>query len=218
MKSGHLVLAVLLILVAGAAQALEPGDSFCFEQAGVEYKVSPELLRQIAKGESGLKPNVLNRNKNGSYDYGVMQVNSSWYYDLGPEFWRLATSSTCGNIYAGAYILSDCIKRYGYTWTAVGCYHSPKQSNARAYAWKVYRAWRQFAEIGEGEEYRYLRTFSAEQNPEKAIGLSAVNQVWIARKEDHPWKDLVFISSGMDNSATGKDAAVDTRLNDGSRR
>ena len=87
------------------------------------YNISPQLLWGIAKHESGLKPDAINWNTNGTYDYGVMQINSSWSKILGKERWA-ALSDPCENIKTGAWILNQCIKDYGYGWTAVGCYNS----------------------------------------------------------------------------------------------
>ena len=57
--------------------------AFCFEEAGAEYGVSPRLLWAIAKAESGFNPAAMSVNTNGTFDYGVMQINSGWYPILG---------------------------------------------------------------------------------------------------------------------------------------
>jgi soluble lytic murein transglycosylase-like protein len=53
--------------------------AFCFEEAGFIYNVSPRLLWAIARVESGFRADAFNRNADGSYDYGLMQINSSWH-------------------------------------------------------------------------------------------------------------------------------------------
>jgi len=83
--------------------------AFCFEEAGSQYGISPQLLWSIAKTESNFNPRAINRNSNGTYDYGLMQINSSW------------------------------AKRLGKTWRAVGCYNSRTPSKGDRYAGKVYR-------------------------------------------------------------------------------
>ncbi len=115
-------------------------EAFCFDSAGLYYGVSPMLLRAIARVESSMDPDAKRLNSNGTYDVGLMQVNSSWRTLLGEGFWELAVSSPCGNVYAGAYILRLCIDRYGYSWEAVGCYHSPDPARASAYVLRVMKA------------------------------------------------------------------------------
>lgn len=109
---------VMILLMVPEASA------FCFARAGHAYKISPELLKAIARVESGLDPSALNRNRDGSYDYGLMQINSRWQEELTGN-WRYL-SNPCYNVMVGAWILKQCIHRYGYTWDAVACYHTGK--------------------------------------------------------------------------------------------
>jgi soluble lytic murein transglycosylase-like protein len=112
--------------------------AFCFNEAGNMYDISPQLLWSIAKTESNLNPKAINRNTNGSYDYGVMQINSTWAKKLGTT-WN-ALSDPCTNVKVGAWILSQCVRDYGNTWQAVGCYNSRTPSKRDRYAVKVYQA------------------------------------------------------------------------------
>lgn len=57
--------------------------AFCFQEAGQRYAVSPWLLWAIAKAESNLDPSSINRNRNGTVDVGLMQINSIWAGQLG---------------------------------------------------------------------------------------------------------------------------------------
>jgi len=49
---------------------------FCFDEAACRYNISADILYAIAKVESNFNPGAVNWNKNGSYDYGIMQINS----------------------------------------------------------------------------------------------------------------------------------------------
>jgi len=126
-------LAVALVLLASHHVC-----AFCFEEAGEKYGVSPQLLWAIAKTESCFNPSVVNYNKDGSFDYGLMQVNSSWYGALGHERW-VRLGDACYNVQVGAWILSRCVQRYGYSWTAVGCYNAFSKNKGAVYASRVYR-------------------------------------------------------------------------------
>lgn len=114
----------------------------CFVSAGNTYGVSPLVLWAIAKVESGFNPWALNRNSNGTWDVGIMQINSSWIpvlrqyglYDT-RHIWN-----PCYNIHVGAWILSECVRRHGYTWEAIGCYNARSYSKRVSYSRKVYEA------------------------------------------------------------------------------
>ncbi|MBF0558687.1 MAG: lytic transglycosylase domain-containing protein [Nitrospirae bacterium] len=113
-------------------------NAFCFQDAGQKYAISPVLLESIAKAESNFDPKAINRNKNGSVDMGLMQVNSFWIKPLGLDINKLMGDS-CYNTMAGARILRQCIDRHGYSWEAVGCYNAVSINKKKTYSWRIFR-------------------------------------------------------------------------------
>ncbi len=132
---------VALVLLALVSFAF----AYCFEEAGRYYGVSPRLLWAIAKVESNFNPRAINRNKNGTYDIGLMQINSRWLPVLkrhGLYDERLIWHP-CYNTFVGAWVLRQCINRYGNSWKAVDCYNKgSKAKETSQYVWKVYRSLR----------------------------------------------------------------------------
>ncbi|MFC7518869.1 lytic transglycosylase domain-containing protein [Herbaspirillum sp. GCM10030257] len=128
----------IAIIIAGL---FAPGSVFaCWEEAAARYRVNPYLLYAIAKTESSLNPAAINRNKNGSYDIGLMQINSSWFPTLrkyGLEEKQLY--DPCTSIHVGAWILSQNMQRLGNSWNAVGAYNSSKPDLRLKYALKIYK-------------------------------------------------------------------------------
>lgn len=133
--------AVLLMLFFSAGLVLfcSSAFAFCFEEAGKAYDINPLLLQTIAKIESNLKPDALNKNPNGTWDIGLMQVNSLWIKILGLNANELV-SNPCYNAKTGAKILRQCINKYGYTWEAVGCYNATTDYKRVRYSWKVFNS------------------------------------------------------------------------------
>lgn len=112
--------------------------AMCFDEAAELYpKVPVTWLQSIARQESGFNQAAVNRNKNGSYDVGVMQINTYWRPFVGEERWKLLTEDACYNVKVGAWVLDQCIERHGLTWKAIGCYNSPTQDHQLRYSWKV---------------------------------------------------------------------------------
>jgi soluble lytic murein transglycosylase-like protein len=122
-----------LFLHAAAAGA----QDFCFDKAGETYGINPLILRAIAKVESNFNPRAINRNTNGTYDFGVMQINSSWAGTIGMDRW-MKLGDPCENVMTGASILSDCMGKYGYSWKAIGCYNSQTPDKRDRYAMAVF--------------------------------------------------------------------------------
>jgi soluble lytic murein transglycosylase-like protein len=154
-----IIMAALLLSVAGAH-----GDPLCFDEAGAMYAIHPNILRAIAKVESNFQTRAINWNRNGTYDFGVMQINSNWAYSLGIDRWNTLGDS-CSNIKTGAMILAGCMKKYGYTWEAIGCYNSQTPDKRDRYARMVYRQLRNI----EREEHERRETPAVSRNSSDGV-------------------------------------------------
>ena len=127
-------LALALVLCASLpAQA-------CWDEAAERYQVNSALLYAIARTESGLNPLAVGRNRNGSRDIGLMQINSAWL----PTLAEYGISERdlfrpCTSIHVGAWLLARNFQRLGYTWEAVGAYNAASPGLRLVYVDKVQR-------------------------------------------------------------------------------
>lgn len=113
----------------------------CLDDAAAFQHVSVSLMRGIAQVESGMNPNAVNTNTNGTVDIGLMQINSTWLPTLAREgITRENLFDACTNAYVGAWILSQNIRQLGPNWNAIGAYNSASPDKRLAYARKVYDA------------------------------------------------------------------------------
>ncbi|WP_411193533.1 transglycosylase SLT domain-containing protein [Paraburkholderia sp. B3] len=111
------------------------------DDAAAFQHVNVNLMRGIAQVESGMKPDRINTNSNGTTDIGLMQINSSWLPVLAREgISEQSLFDPCTNAYVGAWILSENIRQFGPTWNAVGAYNAASPDKRLVYARKVYDA------------------------------------------------------------------------------
>lgn len=105
------------------------------------------LLQAIAQAESGMNAFAINRsNTNGSYDIGLMQINSIHLHRLRAKgIEREHLWNPCVNAAVGAFILQEFIARHGMTWKALAAYNtgSPRArpTAAQRYVARVSHYW-----------------------------------------------------------------------------
>lgn len=97
----------------------------CILPASQFHGVNHFVLRSILKIESGLKPGAVGKNRNGTVDVGIGQMNSMHFrelarYGIAPE----QLKDACVGTYVAAWHLSKTIARYGNTWAGIAAYHS----------------------------------------------------------------------------------------------
>ncbi|EJK1259031.1 transglycosylase SLT domain-containing protein [Salmonella enterica] len=116
-------IATLFILLC-LSSALHAAD--CFDMAGRDYRIDPDLLRAISWNESNFRTQVKGYNPVSGYGSGLMQVDSQHFdelarYGIKPEH---LLSDPCLNIYTGAYYLAIAFKKWGVSWQSVGAYNA----------------------------------------------------------------------------------------------
>ena len=124
----------------GLACVSAPALAACLQDAARTYGVHLRLLTAIAQVESRLQPDAVHRNRDGSVDIGLMQINSRWLPTLrehGIE--RHDLLDPCVSVHVGAWILADNIGRLGLSWAAVGAYNAASPAKRLRYANKVYQ-------------------------------------------------------------------------------
>ena len=116
--------------------------AWCFDHAAQRYGMDSALLRAIAQVESGGNPVALGKNADGTEDIGLMQINSRWLPKLASYgIARQDLLDPCTNVQVGAWVLSQNLRRYGYTWRAVGAYNAGKEGKREVYVRRVMRAY-----------------------------------------------------------------------------
>ncbi|MDY7577172.1 lytic transglycosylase domain-containing protein [Herbaspirillum sp. RTI4] len=110
----------------------------CFDAAARYHQVNAEVLRAIARVESGGNPVAMHRNANGTTDYGLMQINSVHFAEL--ERYGITQENVkqaCSNVFIAAWRVRRMMNKYGNTWRAIGAYHSETPLLRDRYAQRI---------------------------------------------------------------------------------
>ncbi len=123
------------VFMAPSSHGKTVPEGACFDEAGARHNISPVLLQAIAWQESGMRLDAINRNRDGSWDIGLMQINSRWLpvlsrHGITPDqLW-----DPCVSAHVGAWILASNFRTMGFNWDAVGAYNAKRQDLRRRYA------------------------------------------------------------------------------------
>lgn len=122
----------------------------CVNQSSQSYSLKPVMVKTIIAVEGG-KVGTISPNSNGSYDLGVMQVNTlhlpAIKTNLGYD-WKDLVFDPCKNIQAGSWLLSQRLSEVpGKPWLAVGNYHSKTPTVRTRYLKKIAAAYTTLAGV-----------------------------------------------------------------------
>lgn len=111
----------------------------CINQAAIVYQVPASLLISVLKVENG-RAGMAQPNRNGTFDYGPMQINSIWLKKLTPYGYtqQQVQYDPCINMFVGAWILSHELSNSPAVWQGVGNYHSHTPMENAPYQTKVH--------------------------------------------------------------------------------
>ena len=110
----------------------------CINQAAIAYHVPATLILSVLAVEGGAV-GLASANKNGTVDYGPMQINSIWLSKIRLYGYtqHQVQYDPCVNVKVGAWILSQNIANAATTWRGVGSYHSHTAILNQQYQTKV---------------------------------------------------------------------------------
>lgn len=139
----------LFCIFLSLCSAAFSSDLDCFERAGRDARIDPDLLRVIAWHESGLNTHVEGNNALAGFKpgwgIGLMQIdtqNLNYLARYGINRQNLKTD-ICLNIYTGTYFLAVALNKTGSIWRAVGAYNAGfrdiplQEARRRQYAGKI---------------------------------------------------------------------------------
>lgn len=120
----------------------------CIYEIADYYEVPIELIAAVKFAESSNMSEVgkIGPNRNGTYDLGIMQINTWWLEDAGDSsliHWGIdeqeLLSNPCTNLAVGTWILHQNLSRYKDTKKALAAYNAgkPNSSEGLKYAEKI---------------------------------------------------------------------------------
>ena len=112
----------------------------CISHAAIVYHVPVPVVLSIMRQENGRNGQAV-KNKNGSYDLGVMQINSRWLPTLARYGYTREDLQfkPCKNVMAGTWILANSIANGDTLWSGIGNYHSHTPKHNVSYRNDIYK-------------------------------------------------------------------------------
>lgn len=130
----------------------------CGVTSAIKHNIPADILLAISTIENG-EAGVGYRNKNGSIDYGIMQINSVYIKELKDRYNIIATpeeimAPTCYSFDIAAFKISEHLKNDSGSFLArVAAYHSRTEDLNRLYQTKLIEHSSQWRKIFVGKKY-----------------------------------------------------------------
>lgn len=128
------IITFTLLLLLSITQLQAKTYEACFKAASQKHGVPLKILLAVSFTESSFNHRSRNSNRNGTQDYGLMQINSIWapHAKKMGYSWNQIKSNPCTNIMFGSRILKDNRKRLGNWKSAIGAYNAGFAKTAKA--------------------------------------------------------------------------------------
>lgn len=109
----------------------------CINQAAVAYHVPASVIVSVIQAENGRNGDAI-KNKNGTYDLGLMQINTKWLATLKSKGITREDIQydPCTNVQVGTWILAQGVARSS-GWQGVGNFHSTTPKYNKMYREKI---------------------------------------------------------------------------------
>ncbi len=110
----------------------------CIVAASNKYHVPAVVVVAVLKTENGRNGNA-KLNKNGTLDYGPMQINSRWLSQIHKYGYSAQDLqyNPCLNVDVGTWILAQEISHNKNLWQGIGNYHSHSYGENLLYQYRV---------------------------------------------------------------------------------
>lgn len=118
----------------------------CLNRAAVVHHVPAMVILSVIKMENA-KNGEASINKNGTVDYGVMQINSVWLPKIAGYGYSKddIQYNACKNVFVGTWILSQSIAESKNLWVGIGNYHSHTFSHNLDYRNSIYKRYKKLS-------------------------------------------------------------------------
>ena len=109
----------------------------CINQSAANFHIPAMMIVSVIQIENGKNGQAV-KNKDGTFDLGVMQINSTWIKKLNAKGIKETNVQfdPCTNVAVGAWILAQGISNSA-GWQGVGNYHSYTPKHNAIYREKV---------------------------------------------------------------------------------
>jgi soluble lytic murein transglycosylase-like protein len=115
----------------------------CINHAAIIYHVPATIILSVMKKEGG-RNGAASVNKNGTIDYGVMQINSIWLAKIVPYGYTKEDLqfNACKNITVATWIIAQGLAQGKSSWSGVANYHSRTKIYNEKYSKSIYETYR----------------------------------------------------------------------------
>ena len=120
----------------------------CINHAAIVYHVPATVILSVIKKEGGKNGQAI-KNKNSTFDYGIMQINQIWLPKIAAYGYTKEDIQydPCKNIMVGVWIISQHLSKDAPPWESIANYHSKTPQYNKKYRESIYENYTKITQI-----------------------------------------------------------------------